>query len=303
MATSVKTVKRRIRSAKNIKQITKAMEMVSASKMRRAQEKALTTRPYSQKIREILSDLSGQVDTKRHPMLRQPKSEKGVVGVVIASSDRGLCGALNTNLFRSLEEFKTMLNRERPEEILDFEFITVGKKAREYVLQTGQMLHAEFTNFPERPHFDDVLPIARLAIDGFMSGKFREIFLLYTAFITTLQQEVNYYRLLPIETRKISSSGHELPKKPYREYIFEPGVEEVIDALLPHYIEIQVFQTILEALASEHSARMVSMRNASDNASEIIADLTLLHNKQRQQAITNEISDLITSRMALTQEV
>jgi F-type H+-transporting ATPase subunit gamma len=297
---STKIVRRRITSAKNIKQITKAMEMVSASKMRRAQQKALSTRPYSTKLKEILAQLSNLTDTEAHPMMKVRETAKGTVGVVLVSSNRGLCGALNTNLFRATEEFKESLGGQRPEEVVSFEFITVGKKSREYVLKTGQTLHAEFTNLSERPSFEDVLPISRLAIEGFSSERFAQIYIVYTAFISTLTQEVKFFRLLPIESEKFEKPREEIISGPMKEYIFEPRVGKVLEWLLPHYIEIEVFHATLEALASEHSARMVSMRNASDNAKEIIADLTLIYNKQRQQAITNELSDMITARMAVS---
>ncbi len=300
MSQSLKIVKRRIRSAKNIKQITKAMEMVSASKMRRSQENALSTRPYSTKLKEVLSELASQTKTDIHPMLKTPDTTKGVVGIILVSSDRGLCGALNSNLFRATEEFLDTLGQERPEEIVSFEFIAVGKKAREFVLKTGRTLHAEFTNIQESPKFEDVLPITHLAIEGFSHGRYKEIFIVYTDFISTLRQEVNSLRLLPVETRKLEEVQRDDPNRPYREYIFEPDIDVVIDQILPHYIEIQTYQTILEALASEHSARMVAMRNASENATEIIVDLTLAYNKQRQQSITNELSDLITSRIAVS---
>lgn len=296
MAGFSRTIKRRIRSAHNIKQITKAMEMVSASKMRRAQEKAIMTRPYSTRIREILVGLATQIDSRKHPMLRQSRKH-GSIGIILIATERGLCGALNSNLFRSLEEFISFISRERPEEALTMEFIIVGRKAREYILKSGKLLFAEFTHFPQRPRFDDVLPIARLAIDGFQTHKFREVYLVYTAFVSTLKQEVASTRLLPLESAEFQREST-LPLQ-YREYIFEPSPDEALESLLPHYIEMQIFQTILEALASEHSARMVAMHNASDNATEIINDLTLMYNKQRQQAITNEIADLTTSRLAL----
>lgn len=303
-ATSTRGIKKRIQSAKNIKQITKALEMVSASKMRRAQEKALTTRPYSTKIHEILKQLVGKVEREKHPLLHSSDEKQGSIAVVLISSDRGLCGALNSNLFRALEDFKTNLGTQRPEEILSFEFISIGRKSREYILKTGQSLHAEFTNFPEKPDFEDILPISRLAIEGFTSDKFKEIYLVYTAFISTLKQEVENYKLLPIEPKQIKSITQEEtgPQFERRNYIFEPSVGRVIDSLLPHYIEIEIYQTILEAFASEHSARMVAMRNASDNATEVIDDLTLIYNKKRQQSITNEISDLVTSRLAVASQ-
>ena len=297
---STKLIKRRVRSAKNIKQITKAMEMVAASKMRRAQEKALTTRPYSSKLRNILAQLAIQIHSEKHPMLHPTQEMRAPRGIILISSDRGLCGGLNTNLFRALEGFKLALSQELPEEILTYEFISIGKKSREYILKSGQTLYAEFTNFPERPKFDDVLPIAHLAIDGFNSGKFKEIYIVYTDFISTLKQEINSFRLLPVETKTLREVTTDVIVKPYRDYLFEPNADTVLEALLPHYIEMQIYQTVLEAQASEQSSRMVAMRNASDNATEIITDLTLMYNKNRQQSITNEIADLITSRQAVS---
>ncbi|MCH7951865.1 ATP synthase F1 subunit gamma [Patescibacteria group bacterium] len=297
---NARIIKRRIRSAKNIQQITKAMTMVAASKMRRSQEKALSTRPYSIKLREILAQLAAQVVTEKHKMLQSAQKE-GTIGIMLISSDRGLCGALNTNLFRTTEEFKLSLSQQRPEATLEFEFITIGRKAREYVLRTGQLLHAEFTHFPERPSFEDILPITRLAIDGFLSGKFKEMYAVYTDFISTLRQEVDAFRILPVEAKKLELTEAQRPSRLHKEYIFEPNADAVFDALLPHYIEMQVFQIVLEAQASEHSARMVAMRNASENASEIISDLTLQYNRQRQQAITYELADMITARQAVSQ--
>ena len=296
---AIKIIKRRIRSAKNIKQITKAMEMVAASKMRRAQEKALTTRPYSTKLREILSQLATRIRSDKHPMLRSFPDSIGATGIILISSDRGLCGALNTNLFRAMEEFKLALHEEMREQMLSFEYIAVGRKSRDYVLKTGQALYAEFTNLPERPKFEDVSPIAKLAIEGFMSGKFKQVYIVYTDFVTTLKQEVNSFRLLPIETKKLKEPAETLIR-PMKDYLFEPDADTVMEALLPHYIEMQVYQTALEALASEQSARMVAMKSASDNAAEIIQDLTLIYNKDRQQSITSEIADLVTSRKALS---
>lgn len=298
---NVRILKSRIRSAKNIKQITRAMEMVAASKMRRAQDKALTTRPYSTKIKLILSQLGDQIREEKHPMLKQSEGRQGSIGVILISSDRGLCGALNTNLFRITEEFKLALGQDRLDEVLSFDYIAIGKKAREYVLKTGQSLYAEFSRFPDKPAFQDVLPVSRIAIEAFNTEKFKEVFVLYTAFISTLKQEVNSLRILPIEKLKIREDEPEV-KKTFREYIFEPTADAILDSVLPHYIEMQIYQSILEARASEHSARMVAMRDASDNAEEIIVDLTLIFNKQRQQSITNEIADIVTSREAVAQE-
>ena len=231
--------------------------------------------------------------------MAESKSAKASTAIILVSSDRGLCGSLNTNLLRSTEDFQQEMGKDKPQELINYDFIAVGRKAREYILKNGYTLYAEFTNLPERPSFEDILPISRIAVEGFLEERFKEIYLLYTAFITTLKQEVKVIRLLPVEAKDISPKPSDL-SEPYKEYIFEPSPYKVLEKLLPHYVEIQTYQAILEAQASEHSARMVSMRNASDNATEIIGELSLIYNKQRQQSITNEILDLITSRSAVS---
>jgi len=300
---STRGVKQRIKAAKNITQITKAMEMVAAAKMRRSQNKALSSRPYSTKLLSILSQMSTQINKNLHPFLRHNKNATNNILLIVVSSDRGLCGALNTNLFRGIEEFMEQISAERYTMPLSYEYITVGRKAREFILKSGKALHAEFTNFPERPTFSDTLPISKLAIEGFKTCRFREAYIVYMDFVSTIKQIVKVDRLLPIVKKDISDiskeqpqiePGHFIPR-----YLFEPNSEEVLNWLLPYFIETQIFQKILESQASEHSARMVTMRNASENAKEVVAELSLMYNRQRQQNITNQIAEIVTSTMAL----
>jgi len=302
MSSSIKSIKRRIKAGKNISQITKAMEMVAASKMRKSQQKATSSRPYANKLDEILRRMSQKIDPQSHVLLRpSPPKDINSVAVLVISPDKGLCGGLNSNLFRALEANEKKLSEHYADIVINFKYITVGKKAREYVLKTNRALHAEFTGIPDRPAYEKVLPITQLLMDGFVSGDFYKVYLLYTNFINTLTQKPDTHKLLPIETEELfglaspatgpSASG---------DYLFEPSSDSILEWLLPYYFELSVYQKILEGQASEHSARMVAMRNASDNAKEILRYLNLEYNRKRQAAITDEIANLVTSRMAVS---
>lgn len=307
MAT-IKSIKRRTKAAKNISQITKAMEMVAASKMRRAQEKALASRPYADKIDLTLKRMSGHINPEEHFLLQTPEvQEINTIAILVFSTDKGLAGSLNTNLFKALEALEKRLSEKHADLVLKFVFVTIGKKAREFILKTGRTLHAEFTNFPDRPAYEDTLPISRVLLDGFKSKRFYAVYLLYDNFVSTLTQKPKTLKLLPISTEELEtlepettrSSEEEATEK--LEYLFEPDSRSILDWLLPYYFELQVYQRLLEAQASEHSARMVTMRNASDNAKEIVHYLKLEYNRKRQAAITNEIADIVTSGMAVGQ--
>lgn len=292
---NTRLIKRRIKTTKNIHQITKAMEMVAASKMRRAQEQATASKPYSGKLQETLRRIAqtGSSLWQIHPLLRKNTVGKHVV--LLVSSDKGLTGGLATNLFRGTEDFKF----SHPEINGGFEFIVVGRKAREYALKTGATITAEFSNLPERLHFTDSLPISRLILDGYKTKKFRKVTIIYMDFISTLIQKVSVNQLLPIEIApEILAKPEEVIERDvaaHYDYVFEPSPKEILQWLLPYYIEIEIYQTLLEAKASEHSARMVAMKNASDNAKEIMGDLTLEYNKSRQASITSELLDIITA--------
>lgn len=298
MAT-IKAIKRRTKAASNIAQITKAMEMVAASKMRRAQEKALSSRPYAGELAKVLKRMAALVDPEAHVLFRTPEpQDANTVAILTFSSDKGLCGSLNTNLFKTLEALEDAVSEEHPNLIINPTYITVGKKAREYVLKTGRTLHAEFIGLPDRPAYEDILPIAKLLLDEFTSGRFFKVYLLYTDFVSTINQKPSYERLLPLKTETTLSEG-ESATEPHFDYVFEPSSSVILEWLLPYYFELTVYQKLLEAQASEHSSRMVAMRNASENAKDIVRYLKLQYNQKRQAAITNEIADIVTSRLAV----
>lgn len=279
---SSRVIKRRIKSAKNIAQITKAMQMVAASKMKKAQNQAINTRPYANELLTAVNSLRGKVDPSIHPLLSS--KEEGVEAVVLIAPDKGLCGGLVTNLSRSL------LDKNK-----NTSFIVLGKKGRDTVLRLGLNIEAYFDLGISQPKYEIVPPIAETIIAGFISGKYSKVSVVYTKFINTLSQKPITETILPLSIEKILDEE----QKNFKEYIFEPNPNHVLDALLPHYVEMELYQIILESYASEQSARMMAMKNASDNAKDIIGELTLSYNKIRQALITNEIADIATSAMTV----
>jgi len=299
---TTREIRRRIRSVRNISQVTRALEAVSASRVRRAQQAVLATRPYSQKAWEVLTHLSRQAvpGALLHPLL-QVRPEIRTVGLVLITGDRGLAGAFTSNMVRLTLDY--IHKRGLP-----IRMITVGRKGRDLMWRRGQHIVAEFSRLPAAPSFLDVTPIARTAIDEFLSGNVDEVVLAYTDFINTLSQKPTVKRLLPIlpgevETQAMGEylSADGKRTGPLMEYLYEPSAEAILGVLLPRLCEIQVYQAILESLASEHSARMVAMRNATENAEALVEDLTLRLNKARQQSITAELLDIAGGAEALAQ--
>ncbi|MCK6625619.1 MAG: ATP synthase F1 subunit gamma [Anaerolineae bacterium] len=298
---SLREIRQRIRSVKNIAQITRAMQMVAASKMRRAQEQALASRPYAAKTWEILTHLSAQRGNTEqlHPLLAQRDQVKNVA-IILITSDKGLAGAYNGNIIRTTIRFMRSNNRENAS------LITVGRKGRDFMIRFGRKVLAEFTDLPSRPTSLDIAPIARIAIDGFLAEEFDEVYLAYTDFINTLTQEPTLRLLLPIRPGAVESKvmseylGQEITMST-AEYLYEPNPTTLLDTILPRFTELQIYQAFLEARASEESARMVAMRNATENANELIGDLTLVYNKARQDAITKELLDIAGGAEALAQ--
>jgi F-type H+-transporting ATPase subunit gamma len=285
---SPREIRRRIKSVKNTGQITKAMEMVAASRMRRAQSQVISARPYSDKMQSVLGHLaiiSERAGGQLHPLLEQRPIKR--VGLVLITADRGLCGGMNSNIIRAATQF-----------ILDeagapVTVVAVGRKGRDFMVRHGRNLVAEFTGIPERPALIDTLPISKIIMDDYSTGGFDQVYLAYTKFVNTLTQKPVLRRLLPLED--IRESGVEIPI----DYIYEPDAETVLSNLLPRYVEVQVYQAILESIASEQSARMVAMRNATDNAKDIVDSLTLSYNKARQASITREITEVAAAASAL----
>lgn len=306
MSSSTRLIKRRIRSSKNIAQITKAMEMVSASKMRRAQEMALSSRPYADKMVEVITALAGKAKARfDHFLLTDPRpnwplENEFQILVALLSTDKSLCGGLNSNLFRGLEAWlKNAPVQSHFPAKTRFKFISIGKKAKEHLLKTNRFLIAEFPRLGDRPHFQDILPISQLVIGGFKNREFQMAFLVFMEFVSTISQKLAVKQLLPIKPEEITTS--EAPSVPSftRDYLFEPSPKEIFAELLPQYIELQLYHVVLESIASEHSARMVAMKNANENALDIVNQLTLEYNQARQSRITNELLDVIGARMAL----
>lgn len=282
-------IKRRIRSVQNIGKITRAMQAVAASKMKRAQEQVLASRPYAQKAWEILTYVASQPveRAKLHPLLQQRPIE--MIGLVLITPDRGLCGGLIANILRLAADF--LMKQDKP-----LRLVTVGRRGRDFMLRHGQDVYAEFSDIPDQPTLADVRPIARLVIDDFVSSAVDQVCLIFTDFINAMTQRPVMRQLLPIQPAIVE-------ERTIFEYLIEPDPRSVLDELLPRFTELQVYQAILEALASEHSARMVAMRNATENAEELVEDLTLSYNKARQEAITKEIVDIAGGAEALAKAI
>jgi len=282
-------IRRRIKSIRNTAQITKAMQMVAASKMRKAQQHALAGRPYAALMNRVFVSLQKRTHPRLHPLLAVRPVKKELV--LIISTDKGLCGALNTNLFREASNFD-------PEKTA---FVVTGKKARQFVARTKRELLADF-ELKDSPSFVETKPISRFCIEKFLRREVDKVSVLYTHFINTINQRTVVQTLLPISSFDLGKSeaaeAQGQAVDPMIGYIFEPNAEMVLDSMLPYYVSYEVFQMILDARASEHSARMVAM-NATDNANQFIKDLTLEYNKMRQAGITTELLEIATAQMAL----
>ncbi len=296
MAT-VREIRRRIKSVRNIAQITRAMQAVAASRMRRAQEAVLATRPYAQRAWMLLTHLAAQrgKTEEMHPFLQVRTVKR--VALVLLTSDRGLCGAFNSNIIRQALEYIKALP-------VPVDVVAVGRKGRDAMLRRGQSLVAEFSDLPARPLLLDVTPCTRIVLDGFLDGTYDAVWLAYTDFINTLRQEPVVKRLLPLTPTEMEKQAMvedvdeaEAIKMP--EYIYEPDPRTILDTVVPRFTELQVYQAVLESIASEHSARMVAMRNATENADALTQDLQLTYNKARQQSITSEIMDIAGGAEAL----
>ncbi len=259
------------------------MEMIAGSKMRRAQERGLAGRPYAEKIEQVIADLAALSESGLHPLLaRRPENN---VTIVHVTPDRGLCGGLNTNMNRLTTSF--ILEHKVPSSI-----ITVGRRGRDFMVRQGVKLIAEFTGLSDQPSLLDTLPISHIIIDEYTKGATDRVYVAYTRFVNTMIQKPVMQQLLPVEPAPI-------PKSQNVDYIYEPSSESVLDELLPRFVEMEIYHAILESIASEQSARMVTMRNATENGKELVKDLTLQYNKARQEAITKELLDIVGGVAAL----
>jgi len=300
---SLRDIRKRITSVRSTQQITKAMKMVATAKLRRAQESILATRPYATKMFEVLSRLAARTSAEVHPLLarREPKR----VEVVVFTSDRGLCGAFNMNLIQKAEKFLEEERAKTDEVALSF----IGRKGRDYFRKRKVMMRREYVNFFGKVDFILAANIGQELVQTYAAQQVDGIFLLYSEFRSAIQQRVVLKKILPVEPKvgeegpEISSGAGAHPSAMGRvaagEYLYEPSAAEILDKLLPMYVEVQVYQALLESLASEYGARMTAMENATNNAMEMIDKLTLIYNKARQAAITKELIEIVSGAEAL----
>jgi F-type H+-transporting ATPase subunit gamma len=280
----IRLIGRRIRATQNIAKITKAMEMIATSKMRRAQEAGLAGRAYAEKISQVLGDLAALPNGEAlHPLLQRRPSNK--IAVVHITPDRGLCGGLHASMNRITASFIL-------EQGIPVTLTIVGRKGLDFMRRSGCDLRAEFTRLGDRPSLLDTLPISRVIIDDYSNGIIDAVYLAYARFVSTTIQKPILQEILPVKPAV-------LPHGQSLDYIYEPDPAHVLGELLPRFVEMQVYHAILESIASEQSARVVAMRNATDNASELIQDLTLVYNKARQESITKELLDITGGAAAL----
>jgi F-type H+-transporting ATPase subunit gamma len=292
---SAREVKIRIKSIKNIAQVTRALQAVSASKVQKAMQAMYRTRPYATKAWQVLTHVAAQPGRDMlHPLLEKHKEVNNVL-VVLVSGDRGLAGAYNANIvryvIREFSDLKTSVS-----------YITIGRKGRDLMIRRRAKIIAEFSNLPPDPSFADISAIGRLAVDEFLSGNTDEVYLVYTDFVNMVKQIPTIKKLLPLEfdsgigrVEDFETTGTGLTAT----YIYEPGQDEILDEVIPRFSALQVYQAVLESLASEHASRMVAMKNATDNATELSAALQLEFNKARQQSITSEMLDIAGGAEAL----
>ena len=280
---SQRDIRRRIGAVRNIKQITRAMQFVAASKLKRAQDSTLAARPYSEKLDEVLADLAAVLGAEDHPLLAEREGGKRLL--ILVTTDRGLAGPLNTNTIR-------FASREILDHPGDLAVVTVGRKGRDAMRRAGVPMAAHFAGFGDRPTFGDVIPLARLISDDYLAGTYGRVDIIYNRFITTLTQKPELIQLLPIR------ASDDTEGIPGHQFIFEPSAAAVLEQLLPRYVATRLFQAVLEGRASEESSRMVAMKNATENAEELIEDLTLSYNKVRQANITREMIEIASGAQA-----
>jgi F-type H+-transporting ATPase subunit gamma len=280
---SQRDIRRRIGSVKNIKQITRAMQFVAASKLKRAQDATLAARPYSEKLDEVLADLAAVLSGDDHPLLAERVGGKRLI--VLITTDRPLAGPLNTNIVR-------FVARDIVDDPGDLAVITIGRKGRDAMRRTGVPLEAHFATFGDRPTFADVLPLARLVTDDYLAETYGRVHVIYSHWVSTLVQRPTRLTILPIP------ASEDTEGIPGNQFIFEPSASAVLEQLLPRYVATRLFQAVLEAKASEESSRMVAMKSATENADELIEDLTLSYNKVRQANITREMIEIASGANA-----
>ena len=283
-------IRNKIKSVQNTRKITKAMEMVAASKMRRAQERMRHARPYADKVRNIAAHLANANPEYRHPFLVRRDTIKAA-GVILVTTDKGLCGGLNTNVLRLV----TQRMRELEKAGTKLQVTAIGNKGLGFMQRIGAKVVSQITQLGDAPHLDKMIGPVKLQLDAYAAGEVDAVYIAYTRFINTMKQEPVVEQLLPLDPSKLQETSREYSW----DYLYEPDAESVLNELLLRYVEAMVFQAVAENMASEQSARMVAMKSASDNAKKVIGDLQLSYNKARQAAITKELSEIVSGAAAV----
>ena len=282
-----KEIRTQISSVKNTQKITSAMEMVAASKMRKAKDRMIATRPYAEKMKAVISHLAQAHPEYTHPFMKDRQTNR--VGFIVISSDRGLCGGLNSNLFRKLVREIGTLDGDG----IKADFCTIGTKALGFFRRMGGAVHAQATHLGDSPHIEELIGPVKVMLDKYLDGELDRIYIAYNNFVNTMTQEPTVEQLVPINAEEDQELRH------HWDYIYEPDSKEVLDGLLTRYVESLVYQAVVENAACEQSARMVAMKAATDNAGNLISDLQLIYNKARQAAITQEISEIVSGAAAV----
>ena len=285
---SGKEIRTKIKSVENTRKITKAMEMVAASKMRKAQERMLKARPYGEKIRRVAAHLSHALSEYKHPFL-ETRDQVKKVGIILVTSDKGLCGGLNTNVLRQLVNKMRELDGKN----IKVQVTAIGSKGFAFLQRNGAEVSSQAIGLGDNPHIDSLIGPVKVQIDAFNAGEIDELHIAYTRFVNTMRQEPVIEQLLPLAGDTVGSESSRW------DYVYEPDAKSVIDDLLVRYLEALVYQSVAENIASEQSARMVAMKAASDNAKNVIEELKLVYNKTRQAAITKELSEIVSGAAAV----
>jgi F-type H+-transporting ATPase subunit gamma len=287
-----KEIRTKIKSVENTKKITKAMEMVAASKMRKAQERMRNARPYSEKVRNIAANLGKANPEYTHPFMREHESK--LAGFIVVTTDKGLCGGLNTNLLRAV----VAKLRELQQQGVQAQAVAIGNKGFGFLNRIGAPVVSHATQLGDTPHLDRLIGPVKVLLDQYAEGKLNAVYLCYTKFINTMKQEAVLEQLLPLSAEKMQAETKASGEHGW-DYIYEPDARVVIDELLLRYVEALVYQAVAENMASEQSARMVAMKSATDNAGNLIGELKLVYNKTRQAAITKELSEIVSGAAAV----
>ena len=289
-----KEIRGKIKSFENTRKITKAMEMVAASKMRKAQERMRAARPYAEKIRSLAANLSAATPEYKHPFMRVNDGAK-VAGFILVTTDKGLCGGLNTNVLRAVTTRLKVLDGRG----IKSEAVAIGNKGLGFLNRIGVKVVSHATHLGDKPHLDKLIGPVKTMLDAFVEGKVDAVYLCYTKFINTMKQEPTIEQLLPLSAERLQQTAVEKSQYAW-DYLYEPDASTVIDELFTRYIEALVYQSVAENMASEHAARMVAMKAATDNAGNLIAELKLVYNKTRQAAITKELSEIVGGAAAIS---